>query len=188
VLARLPGVGDVQFQGARQYAMRIWLDPDMVAAYRGHAREVRADDGAGGAARASQMSEPAVAAEPEGLAVSVTELLSRPPIAPQDDFDPEDRARFRQEIMWEQDEIRTILACLRRLKANPELDGARISTIIVLWWRCYANLERYHSAMITEGPVSDQIWETLQEARERWRGLQARAKRTLAEMQAKPCQ
>ena len=27
VLARLPGVGDVQFQGAREYAMRIWLDP-----------------------------------------------------------------------------------------------------------------------------------------------------------------
>ena len=30
VLARLQGVGDVQFQGARQYAMRIWLDPDRV--------------------------------------------------------------------------------------------------------------------------------------------------------------
>jgi hydrophobe/amphiphile efflux-1 (HAE1) family protein len=33
VLARLPGVGDVQFQGAREYAMRIWLDPDKAAAY-----------------------------------------------------------------------------------------------------------------------------------------------------------
>src|SRR6201993_1909109 len=33
VLARLPGVGDVQFQGGRDYAMRIWLDPDKVAAY-----------------------------------------------------------------------------------------------------------------------------------------------------------
>ncbi len=31
-LARLQGVGDVQFQGAREYAMRIWLDPDKVAA------------------------------------------------------------------------------------------------------------------------------------------------------------
>jgi len=30
-LARLPGVGDVQIVGARQYAMRIWLDPDKVA-------------------------------------------------------------------------------------------------------------------------------------------------------------
>src|SRR5215469_9775575 len=30
-LARLQGVGDVQFQGAREYAMRIWLDPDKVA-------------------------------------------------------------------------------------------------------------------------------------------------------------
>src|SRR6187200_1786018 len=27
-LARLQGVGDVQFQGAREYAMRIWIDPD----------------------------------------------------------------------------------------------------------------------------------------------------------------
>jgi hydrophobe/amphiphile efflux-1 (HAE1) family protein len=31
VLARLPSVGDVQFIGAREYAMRIWLDPDKVA-------------------------------------------------------------------------------------------------------------------------------------------------------------
>src|SRR6201993_2665006 len=40
VLARLPGVGDVQFQGARDYAMRIWLDPDKVAAYDLNASEV----------------------------------------------------------------------------------------------------------------------------------------------------
>src|SRR5215469_6857299 len=40
VLARLQGVGDVQFQGARQYAMRIWLDPDRVAAYNLSANEV----------------------------------------------------------------------------------------------------------------------------------------------------
>jgi len=33
VLARLPGVGDVQFNGGREYAMRIWLDPDKAAAY-----------------------------------------------------------------------------------------------------------------------------------------------------------
>jgi hydrophobe/amphiphile efflux-1 (HAE1) family protein len=31
-LARLEGVGDVQFLGGREYAMRIWLDPDKVAA------------------------------------------------------------------------------------------------------------------------------------------------------------
>jgi hydrophobe/amphiphile efflux-1 (HAE1) family protein len=42
VLARLPGVGDVQFQGARQYAMRIWLDPDKVTAYNLRANEVLA--------------------------------------------------------------------------------------------------------------------------------------------------
>ena len=40
VLARLQGVGDVQFQGARQYAMRIWLDPDRVAAHNLSASEV----------------------------------------------------------------------------------------------------------------------------------------------------
>ncbi|WP_460045040.1 efflux RND transporter permease subunit [Pseudomonas sp. S2_H01] len=40
VLARIPGVGDVQFQGGREYAMRIWLDPDKVAAYNLSASEV----------------------------------------------------------------------------------------------------------------------------------------------------
>jgi hydrophobe/amphiphile efflux-1 (HAE1) family protein len=40
VLARLPGVGDVTFQGAREYAMRIWLDPDKVAAHNLNAGEV----------------------------------------------------------------------------------------------------------------------------------------------------
>lgn len=39
-LARLQGVGDVQFQGGREYAMRIWLDPDKVAANNLTANEV----------------------------------------------------------------------------------------------------------------------------------------------------
>src|ERR1700738_3076567 len=39
-LARLQGVGDVQFQGAREYAMRIWLDPDKAAARDINASEV----------------------------------------------------------------------------------------------------------------------------------------------------
>ncbi|WP_421377101.1 efflux RND transporter permease subunit [Paraburkholderia sp. DD10] len=39
-LARLQGVGDVQFQGAREYAMRIWIDPDKVAANNLNASEV----------------------------------------------------------------------------------------------------------------------------------------------------
>ncbi|TCK33830.1 hydrophobe/amphiphile efflux-1 (HAE1) family protein [Paraburkholderia sp. BL8N3] len=39
-LARLAGVGDVQFQGAREYAMRIWIDPDKVAANNLNASEV----------------------------------------------------------------------------------------------------------------------------------------------------
>ncbi|HUN42824.1 MAG TPA: efflux RND transporter permease subunit [Acetobacteraceae bacterium] len=41
-LARLPGVGDVQLFGARDYAMRILLDPDKVAAYKLNADEVLA--------------------------------------------------------------------------------------------------------------------------------------------------
>jgi hydrophobe/amphiphile efflux-1 (HAE1) family protein len=40
VLARLSGVGDVQFQGAREYAMRVWLDPDKAAAYDLNAGDV----------------------------------------------------------------------------------------------------------------------------------------------------
>jgi multidrug efflux pump subunit AcrB len=31
-LARLPGVGDVSLLGARDYSMRVWLDPDKLAA------------------------------------------------------------------------------------------------------------------------------------------------------------
>jgi hydrophobe/amphiphile efflux-1 (HAE1) family protein len=42
VLARLPGVGEVQPRGAREYAMRIWLDPDKAAAYDLTASEVLA--------------------------------------------------------------------------------------------------------------------------------------------------
>ena len=39
-LARLPGMGDVQVFGSQDYAMRIWLDPDRVAAYRLNPGEV----------------------------------------------------------------------------------------------------------------------------------------------------
>src|ERR1043166_8624424 len=41
-LARLPGVGDVQIFAGREYAMRIWLDPDKVAAHNLNASEVLA--------------------------------------------------------------------------------------------------------------------------------------------------
>src|SRR5258708_30517023 len=41
-LARLQGVGDVQFLGGREYAMRIWLDPDKVAAHNLSATEALA--------------------------------------------------------------------------------------------------------------------------------------------------
>jgi hydrophobe/amphiphile efflux-1 (HAE1) family protein len=41
-LARLQGVGDVQFIGGREYAMRIWVDPDKVAASNLTAGEVLA--------------------------------------------------------------------------------------------------------------------------------------------------
>src|SRR5580698_3810602 len=39
-LARLPGVGDVQIFAGRDYAMRIWIDPDKVAANNLTASEV----------------------------------------------------------------------------------------------------------------------------------------------------
>src|SRR2546430_3610357 len=41
-LARLPGVADVQIFAGREYAMRIWLDPDKVAAHNLNASEVLA--------------------------------------------------------------------------------------------------------------------------------------------------
>ncbi len=40
VLARIEGVGDVQLKGARDYSMRIWLDPEKVAARNLTAGEV----------------------------------------------------------------------------------------------------------------------------------------------------
>ena len=40
VLARLQGVGDVTFLGARDYAMRVWLDPEQLAS-REHDRRRR---------------------------------------------------------------------------------------------------------------------------------------------------
>jgi hydrophobe/amphiphile efflux-1 (HAE1) family protein len=42
MLARLQGVGDVQFEGGREYAMRIWLDPDKVATHNLSAGEMLA--------------------------------------------------------------------------------------------------------------------------------------------------
>src|SRR5260370_453719 len=42
MLARLEGGGDVQFQGGREYAMRIWLEPDKVAANNLNGSEVLA--------------------------------------------------------------------------------------------------------------------------------------------------
>jgi multidrug efflux pump len=39
-LARLPGVGDVNVFGAREYAMRIWLDPEKIAARNLTAQDV----------------------------------------------------------------------------------------------------------------------------------------------------
>ena len=42
VLARLAGVADIQFYGERQYAMRVWLDPDKAAVHNLNASEVLA--------------------------------------------------------------------------------------------------------------------------------------------------
>ncbi|OZI18861.1 hydrophobe/amphiphile efflux-1 family RND transporter [Bordetella genomosp. 9] len=42
VLARIPGVGDAQFVGGREYAMRIWIDPDKAAANKLNASEILA--------------------------------------------------------------------------------------------------------------------------------------------------
>ncbi|XUW90649.1 efflux RND transporter permease subunit [Burkholderia sp. M6-3] len=41
-IARLPGVADFQLYGDRQYAMRVWIDPDKAAAYNISAGEILA--------------------------------------------------------------------------------------------------------------------------------------------------
>ena len=41
-IARLPGVSDYQLFGDRQYAMRIWIDPDKAASYNISASEILA--------------------------------------------------------------------------------------------------------------------------------------------------
>ncbi|WP_345816738.1 efflux RND transporter permease subunit (plasmid) [Paraburkholderia sp. PREW-6R] len=41
-IARLPGVADFQLFGERQYAMRIWIDPDKAASYNISANEILA--------------------------------------------------------------------------------------------------------------------------------------------------
>src|ERR1700745_981933 len=41
-IARLPGVADFQLCGERDYAMRIWIDPDKAAAYNLSASEILA--------------------------------------------------------------------------------------------------------------------------------------------------
>src|SRR4030095_12982390 len=66
-LARLPGVGDVQLFGAREYAMRIWLDPDKVAARNLSAGEVLA------------------ALRAQNLQVSAG-VLNQPPVASQEAY------------------------------------------------------------------------------------------------------
>ncbi len=66
-LARLPGVGDVQIAGGRDYAMRVWLDPDKAAS-----RGLTADDIVG-------------ALRAQNVQVSAG-VLNQPPIAPRGAF------------------------------------------------------------------------------------------------------
>ena len=64
VLARVNGVGDVRIFGARDYSMRVWLDPDKVAARALDRR--RRGDGAAGPERAGRIGRAQRAAGPEG--------------------------------------------------------------------------------------------------------------------------
>ena len=75
-LARLQGVGDVQFQGGREYAMRIWLDPDKIAAHDLSASEVLA------------------ALRAQNLQVSAG-VLNRPPVPVDQAYQINDEARGR---------------------------------------------------------------------------------------------
>src|SRR5439155_16170155 len=39
-LSRLPGVGDISYMGQRDYSMRLWLDPQKLAAYNLNPQDV----------------------------------------------------------------------------------------------------------------------------------------------------
>jgi multidrug efflux pump subunit AcrB len=41
-ISRLPGVSQFQLFGSREYAMRVWVDPDKAAAYNISANEILA--------------------------------------------------------------------------------------------------------------------------------------------------
>jgi hydrophobe/amphiphile efflux-1 (HAE1) family protein len=73
-LARLNGVGDVQTFGARDYAMRIWLDPDKVAAHNLTAGDVVAALRAQNAqVSAGVLAQPPVA-NPDAFQINVEAL------------------------------------------------------------------------------------------------------------------
>jgi hydrophobe/amphiphile efflux-1 (HAE1) family protein len=74
VLARIDGVGDVQIFGARDYAMRIWLDPAKVAARDMTAGEVvNAIRAANVQVAAGSINQPP-AVSPSGFEISVQAL------------------------------------------------------------------------------------------------------------------
>src|SRR5262249_57389 len=58
-LARLDGVGDITFLGQRDYSMRLWINPDKMAAYNLSASEVvRAVEQQNAQVAAGQVGQP----------------------------------------------------------------------------------------------------------------------------------
>lgn len=75
VLQTAPGAADVRIYGERKYAMRIWLDPDRLAAYRVTVQDVE------DALRRSNLEVPSGRIESQGREFNVTAAtdLQRPP-------------------------------------------------------------------------------------------------------------
>src|SRR5262245_13263734 len=74
VLARVEGVGNVQVFGARDFSMRVWLDPARVAAHNMTAGEVMAAIRAANLQVAAGAINQAPAASPGGFTLSVQTL------------------------------------------------------------------------------------------------------------------
>ncbi len=66
-IARIPGVADFQIYGERQYAMRVWIDPDKAAAYDITANEILAAIPDTERAGLGGCAQQAAAVEPGGL-------------------------------------------------------------------------------------------------------------------------
>jgi hypothetical protein len=108
-------------------------------------------------------------------------VLDREPIDIVKIFSPADYERLRREITEEGEEVRTILACLERLRSNPRYTNDRILTAVECWYRSYEHL-RLEMDATWDDRKKDLLIAMLVERQKAWGKIQEQAKRALAQM------